>query len=335
MPTPELDLWGKLAHQRDISEWHRQASVEDLQYARLELTRKAAENYWRLALLCQEIDVSEQSLAHARETLRIAQLSYLTGGRSRLDITNAQQSVLTQEDSLLKLRQTRQKVLNEQSILLDAPPGKIAISPQRLADTPLPVVRPDIPVSVLNRRPDIRSAELALRRALADVDIKRASYYPSFSLTGSLGASSQQLLGFLRNPLATIGTALTLAPFNLQKHDLDVRLARNDYEQKVVQFRQLLYKAMSSLDNALTERQFLMAQEIRLREILSLAQQAEIINEARYRNGAVAIKDWLNSQDAQRRAELALAQNRYAQLCNLMVLWLETGGDSFALGIGH
>lgn len=188
-------------------------------------------------------------------------------------------------------------------------------------------MRPDIPVSVLSRRPDIRSAELGLRSALAEVDIRRADYYPSFSLTGNLGGSSNQLLEFLRNPLVSLGAALTLTPLDFHKRDLDIRLARNNYEQQTVRFRQELYNAMASLDNALTRRQLLITEEVHLRETLELAKKSEQINAVRYRYGAVMITDWLSAQENRRRAELNIAKNRYNQLSTMMVIWLETGGD--------
>lgn len=322
----EVDLWGKLALQRDVAQWMQQVSEEDLRAARLMLTRRAAENYWRIALINQQIAVSEQSLTYSRETLRLTQSRYRAGSIAGLDVINAQQSVLNQENSLQALRQQYQSALNEQSMLLNAPPGKIITNPQHLPDSALPVVSPDVPVSVLSHRPDIRSAELNLRAALAGVDIKRAEYYPSFSLTGSLGGSSNRLLEFLRNPLAIIDAVLALPLTDWQKRKLEIDLAHNSYEQQVVQFRQLLYEAMTSVDNALSRRQLLMAQETRLRELLYLAQKSERLNEARYRHGAVTITDWLTAQDNRRQAQLMLDQNRFEQLSNLMTLWLETGG---------
>ncbi|WP_250209539.1 TolC family protein [Morganella morganii] len=323
----EADLWGKLARQQDVAEWQRQASEEDLASARLILLRRAAENYWTLALLGQQIEVSKLSLDYTKEILRQTQVRYRSGSISGLDVISAQQSVLSQENALRTLHQLRQQALNEQSVLLGAPPGQTVVIPSRLSDTPLPQVRPDIPVSVLSRRPDIRSAELGLRSALAEVDIRRADYYPSFSLTGNLGGSSHQLLEFLRNPLASLSAVLTLSPLDFRKKDLDIRLARNNYEQQTVKFRQELYNAMASLDNALTRRQLLITEEVHLRETLELAKKSEQINAVRYRNGAVMITDWLSAQENRRRAELNIAQNRYNQLSTMMVIWLETGGD--------
>ncbi|WP_163447242.1 TolC family protein, partial [Escherichia coli] len=68
------------------------------------------------------------------------------------------------------------------------------IAPVRLPTTAMPQINTGIPASVLSRRPDLSAQELRLRAALANVDEKRLQYYPAFSLTGSLGASSSALL---------------------------------------------------------------------------------------------------------------------------------------------
>ncbi|CAI0770134.1 Probable efflux pump outer membrane protein ttgC precursor [Serratia quinivorans] len=59
----EVDLWGKLARQRDAAEWASQATQQDLQSARLALLANASKNYWRLGFINQRIGVSQQNIA--------------------------------------------------------------------------------------------------------------------------------------------------------------------------------------------------------------------------------------------------------------------------------
>ncbi|WP_308814671.1 TolC family protein, partial [Serratia marcescens] len=218
----EVDLWGKLARQRDAADWASQASEQDLQTARLTLLANAATNYWRIGFLNQQISVSQASIAYAKTTLRLANARYQAGSISALDVVNAEQNVLTQERSLLSLQHDRQQALNEQAVLLGTPSGQATIAPARLPTTTMPQINTGIPASVLSRRPDLSAQELRLRAALANVDEKRLQYYPAFSLTGSLGASSSVLLEFLRNPTGSLGASLTL-PF-LQWRQMGVEI---------------------------------------------------------------------------------------------------------------
>ncbi|HGE8319978.1 TolC family protein [Serratia marcescens] len=324
----EVDLWGKLARQRDAAEWSSQASVQDLQAARLKLLADAATNYWRIGFLNQQISVSQASIAYAKTTLRLANARYQAGSISALDVVNAEQNLLAQERSLLALQHDRQQALNEQAVLLGAPSGQATIAPARLPTTAMPQINTGIPASVLSRRPDLSAQELRLRAALANVDEKRLQYYPAFSLTGSLGASSSALLEFLRNPTGSLSAGLTLPFLQWRQMGVEIKIARNDYEQQVLAFKQALYKAMGDVNNALSLRTQLLAQETQLRASLALARKSERLNEVRYRQGAVTITDWLNAQEQRRQAELSVDENRFAQYQNLAKIYLEFGGSS-------
>jgi NodT family efflux transporter outer membrane factor (OMF) lipoprotein len=324
----EVDLWGKLARQRDAAEWASQATKQDLQTARLALLANASKNYWRLGFINQRIGVSQQNIAYSRQILQLVNARYRAGSISSLDVVDAEQNLINQESSHLALLRERQQALNEQTVLLGSPPGKALVEPARLPTGPLPQINAGIPVNVLRHRPDISAKELRLRETLANVDVKRTQYYPAFSLTGSLGASSTALLEFLRNPLASVGAGLSLPFLEWRQMDVDIKIARSDYELQVLEFKQALYKAMADVDDALSLRSQLLAQEKHLQASLALAQKSERLNESRYRQGAFPISFWLDAQNRRRLAELALDENRFAQYQNLAQLYLEFGGSA-------
>ncbi|SMG61111.1 TolC family protein [Cedecea sp. NFIX57] len=323
----EVDLWGKLARAQDAAEWLSRASEQDLRAARLTLLANASTNYWRIGYLNQQISISQESLEYAKKTRQLASARFHAGKISPLDVVNAEQNVLKQEDRLLTQQYQRQQALNEQTVLLGAPPGKTVVEPGSLSQGPLPQINSGIPVSILSSRPDVNAAEMRLRAALADIDARRTQYYPSFTLTGTLGTSSSALLTFLSNPVAGIGASLTLPFLEWRKMSVDVNIAQNDYEQRALEFTQTLYKAMSDVDNALSLRAQLMAQETHLQTTLALARKSERLNEVRYRQGAVTITDWLNAQEQRRQTESALNENRFNQYQNMAKIYLEFGGE--------
>uniref|UniRef100_UPI0013D95733 TolC family protein n=1 Tax=Serratia marcescens TaxID=615 RepID=UPI0013D95733 len=104
-----------------------------------------------------------------------------------------------------------------------------------------------------------------------------------------------------------------------------IKIARNDYEQQVLAFKQALYKAMADVNNALSLRTQLLAQEAQLQDSLALARKSERLNEVRYRQGAVTITDWLDAQEHRREAELNILKNRFSQYENLAVIYLTFG----------
>lgn len=323
----EVDLWGKIARQKDAAVWAIHATEEDLRAAQLTLLSEASNNYWRIGFINQQIAVLKQSIRYVEETLRLANARYIAGGVSLLDAVYARQSLLSQESRLKGLQNELKLLLNQQAVLLGATPGTRVIAPASLPEGALPQVNSHIPTSVLRHRPDIAAKEWRVREALATVDIRRTEYYPSFNLTGSLGTSSSSLLTFLQNPAAAAGASLTLPFLEWRLRGVELNIARNDYEQRLLEFKQLLYRAMSSIEDELSLRSQLLAQESKCREILMLARKAELINEVRYRQGAVQILFWLDAQEKRRQVELLLAENRFNQFRNLAKIYLEFGGS--------
>ncbi len=330
----EVDLWGKLASSRNAAEWEARASAQDRESTAQALVASTAGLYWQLAYLNERYASGEQSLAYARQTLELVQAQYRAGAVSSLEVREAQQTVTTQQSTLSQLQQQRVETRNALAILLDAPPtqltlqGTLKAEPQQLDTQPLPEVAAGLPADLLGRRPDLRAAELRLRSTLASGDATRASYYPSLTLTGSLGTSSSSLLNLLSNPVATLGAGLALPFLRQTEMKLSNQLSQAQYEEAVVTFRQTLYQAFADVENALSSRTQLAEQGALLTQRLEAAREVERLYEVRYRAGAAPLRTWLDAQESRRAAELALSENRLSQYNALATLYKALGGGA-------
>jgi outer membrane protein TolC len=182
-----------------------------------------------------------------------------------------------------------------------------------------------IPAAILANRPDLHAAELRLREALANVDVTRTSFYPSFSLTGSLGTSSTALTNLFRNPVATLGAGLALPFIEWNTMKLSVRVSESQYEEAVVNYRQRLYTALAEVENSLSARSQLLAEEEKLRVAVAQARRAESIARLRFDSGYTDLQLWLIAQAGLRSAERSLLQNRLSQMNNLASLYKALG----------
>jgi len=324
----ELDLWGKLAATRDASHWEAEATEVDRQNTALSLIGTTAADYWQIAYLNQRITISENSIAYAEKTLELVKIKYRAGAVSAIDPAQAKQTLASQKATLADLIRQRAEARNTLAILFDQAPQNNLPERRQLPDGPLPTIEPDLPVNLLGRRPDLRAAEWRLREYLANVDVSRASFYPSFTLTGSLGSSSTSLKEVLQNPIATLGAGLTLPFVQWNTMQLTIKVSQTNYEEAVVNFRQTLYRALADVENALSAHVQYQAANVCLEESLVLARQAEQLAEARYRAGATGVQVWLDAQETRRTAETALATNRLSRLKNLMTLYQALGGDT-------
>jgi len=322
----ELDLWGKLAGARDASRWEAEATESDRQSTALALIGTVASDYWQIAYLNERIDTARASIAYAERILELVEVKYQAGAVSSLDLVQARQTVASQRAELTQLLRQRSEARNALAILFDQAPENGVPERQQLPDGELPTVSAGLPSSLLAQRPDLKAAEQRLRKFLATVDTTRASYYPSFTLTGTLGTSSTSLLNVLQNPIAALGVGLTLPFIQWNTMKLDVEISKTEYEEAVVNFRQTLYSALSDVENALAGRTRYAEENRLLEESLKLARKAEELAEVRYRAGATPLQSWLDTQESRRSAEKSLAQNRLNRLNSQMKLFQALGG---------
>lgn len=324
----ELDLFGKLARQTEAAKWEALATAQDLQATAQTLIGTTTKLYWQLAYLNESLSTAEQSLATSEKLYSLVNTQYQAGAVSGLDLTQAEQSVQSQKANLSQIQQSLVETRTALAVLLHIPVQQLNIQePQRLPQVNLPQIQAGLPASILSRRPDLRAAELRLRETLATKDATTASYYPSISLTGSLGSSSTSLTELIKNPVLALGANLSL-PF-LQYNDMkkNIAISQLDYEKAIIQYRQTLYQAFADVENALSARTELNQQVQFQQRNLELAEKAERLTDVRYRNGAIALKNVLDQQQTTRTARLSLVNTKQSQYNAYVTLMQALGGS--------
>jgi outer membrane protein TolC len=299
--------------------------VQDRQAVALALTTTTAGLYWQLAQANERLESADRSLSYARRTTELVQAQYRSGAVSSLELREARQSLAQQEalwSQYVQARTELRQALTELFSGAAAPGGE----PLALPSGPLPAVEAGLPAELLGRRPDLRAAELRLRAALASSDAATARYYPTLSLTGSLGGASNALLHLLSNPVAALGANMTLPFLNVGEMRLSTAIARTQYEEAVFNFRKSLYSALAETEKSLSARTQLLEQEQAQQRSLQESVAITRLYEARYRAGQVPLRAWLDAQERQRAAELALSALHLQQLQNQLTLYKVLGG---------
>jgi len=322
----ELDLWGKLARTREQSDWLARASEQDLQATALSLIGTTSQLYWQIASLNQQIGNVQQSLEIARETLRMVTSRWKAGDLGQLDYLQAQQTLLSRENTLHELRQQRDESRNALAILLSRPPGQYPAERQTLDIHQSVPVAQRLPLETIAKRPDVQSAELKLRAALAGSDVARLSFYPSLSLSASLNAGAAVFQQWFSNPARTLGSAVDLPFIQWNKVQLTVEQSGLDVQSAAIQFRSTSYSALQDIDNAMSQRLTWQQEKQRRLDDLALSQQRLGLVESQYRYGSVSYQALLDAQNALLDSENALVKIQYNYLYSTMKLWLALGG---------
>lgn len=323
----EVDLWGKLASVRDQAGWEAQASEQDLAATRLMLIGKALEQYWQLAYLGSAISLGERQLANYSRAEQLTRAKYDAGAVTRLDLVQAGQQKAGKQAELASLVLLREQAGNALRLLLGRSSGPLEFAPAALTTSPIPSLAVGIPADVLARRPDVRAAELRLRKTLARGDEIRTSFYPSLNLTGSASTTSDTLTQVLQNPVGTLGATLALPFLEYNKTKLSIASSEVDYQIAETEFRKQLYGALLEVEDGLAARH---QGEQRLRYLgqqLSYAREAERLARARFQAGATGVQPWLDEQNRLWDAELSLLTQQQSQLNTMAGIYQALGGS--------
>lgn len=322
----ELDLWGKLARTRNAAAWQAEATRFDLQSTRLALIGTTAATYWMIGQLNERLADAAEDIADAQRAEALAASRYRSGADGMLALALARRALAASEtvrEQLLQQRESQRKAL---VMLLDEPMPLEAIAGYALHESALPAVPPDLPAGVLARRPDVAAAEARIRGSLAAHDAARASFFPTLSLTGSLGGRHQDLGQVLANPIGALGAGLAMPFLQWNTVKLNVGISRTDYETSIVAYRKAMYQAFAEVDEALAWGDSLAREAGQLERAMQAAVQAEAVSASRYRAGKSGIRFWLDDKQALRAARAAVVGNRASRLRIRMGLYQALGG---------
>ncbi|HYQ91857.1 MAG TPA: efflux transporter outer membrane subunit, partial [Candidatus Competibacteraceae bacterium] len=195
----EIDLWGRLRRQTEAAQAQLFASEEGRRAVILTLVASVANAYTQLLNLDRQLALAQATTASRAEFARVIELRFKAGIVSALEVSQAQsdyEEAASTVPDYQRLMALQEDLL---SILLGRNPSPITRD-RRLEQLALPAVPAGLPSGLLERRPDILQAEQNLIAANAQIGVARAAYFPTLSLTGTLGTVSATLSDLFTGP---------------------------------------------------------------------------------------------------------------------------------------
>jgi multidrug efflux system outer membrane protein len=284
--------------------------------------------YFQLRALDLELEISQRTLTSRRESLRLTQILADGGSTSMLDVRQAEQLVFTAAAEIPALEQQIEQQENLISILLGKNPDAV-VRGQKLTDQPHPPdVPPGLTSSLLERRPDIRSAEQQLIAANAEIGVARAAYFPQISLSGEAGFESLALTRLFSGPAGswTYGASLSQPIFTAGRIRSNVRLAEAQQQSTLLFYEQTIQGAFRSVSDALIANR--KSKEFRMQEelLFQSAQDAARLSHMRYNGGVTGYLEVLTNETNAFSAELGLVQAQLNELLALVQVYQSLGG---------
>jgi NodT family efflux transporter outer membrane factor (OMF) lipoprotein len=254
----ELDVWGKLRRGLESSEASYQASAADLAGMRLSLQTQLAQSYLQLRVLDEQTRLLDATVAAYSRSLKLTENQYQAGIVPKSDVTQARTQLYSTQAQAIDLQWQRAQHENAIAVLVGVAPSELQIALQPNVPR-LPSVPPALPSQLLERRPDIASAERKMIAANAEIGVAEAAWYPDLSLTASGGYNSGSYADWISMPnrVWSIGPQLALSLFDGGARSAQVESAEAGYQQTVAQYRQIVLDSFREVDDALVQLQVL------------------------------------------------------------------------------
>ena len=324
----ELDFWGKFRRATESARANLLSQEWAQRQVMSSLVSDVASAYFQLRELDLELEISRQTLASRKDSLRLTQILADGGATSMLDVRQAEQLVFTAAASIPDLERRIEQQENFISILLARNPQGIARG-RKLVDQPHALEVPaGLPSSLLERRPDIRQAEQQLIAANAQIGVAKADYFPQISLTASGGYQSSALTALFSGPagLWTFGGSAVQPVFEGGRIRNQVRLARARTEEATLFYQRTVQQAFRDVSDALVGYRKIQEFRIQQEQLTHSAEEATKLSNMRYKGGATSYLEVLDSDTRYFAAQLTLAQADLNELRAYVELYSVLGG---------
>ncbi|HHI79550.1 MAG TPA: TolC family protein [Planctomycetes bacterium] len=323
----ELDLWGKLSAQARSATLEAKRSEELYQGAALSLSGQMAKTWFALIEAKEQERIAKGTLETDKQILGFIEGRYRSGKSRLVDVQLAKERAMSSETTLARAKRLVALTTRQLEYLLGRPAQGTLSSATRLP--PLPPAPPaGLPASLLDRRPDLRAARLALLSRKELQKASKASLYPSLSLTASAGTRSNQLKDLIDGDFSVWSLAGNILQPIFMGGTLRAQLRANQAlaGASLQDFADKVLRALLEVEQALSNEQHLREELKASLAWVSAAKASEATTSDRYRSGRATILETLNAKKALFQAQSALSAVRRNLLQNRVDLCLAMGG---------
>jgi NodT family efflux transporter outer membrane factor (OMF) lipoprotein len=318
----EVDLWGANRARRDAGSARLLSEVFARDALQLVVMANVSQAYFTLLALDERRRIAREFLKNTDNVLVIIEARYHAGAVSALDVAQQQSERATARANLDFLNQQVLLAENVLTLLLGHPPQQKAFKIERFSAVQLPPINALQPVSLLERRPDIRQLEMALIAANADIGVARAAFYPALQLNlNTLVAASQPTSAAL-----TLAAGLTQPLFQGGRLEGGLENVKARHAELVETYRKGVLTAFKEVEDAAITHRYSGLRWQALTDAVNKARQAYQLSEARYRAGLVDYQTLLTTQRSLLNAKNGSVQAQLDILLARVQLYQALGG---------
>jgi multidrug efflux system outer membrane protein len=328
-----LDLFGKL-RRAERAAWADMLAAEAGEQALINsIIATVVKARIDIATIHKRLAIARANTESRTGTLEIVERKYSRGLVKPVEIRLARENLEASKSLEPAIELSLIRAQNALDVLLARRPAASEPLPETLPDLPdLEPVSIGLPASLLDRRPDVRAAELTLRAANERIGVSIAQLFPDLTLTASTGRSADEWEDIWTDKTETYSALFRLAQPIFKGGQLKARVkaAEARYAELAANYAGTVLTAMREVEDALAADQMLQVQLEHAQSRFIEAEAAEQLSKQRYSSGVAGVAGFLTVLETQRRRRIAEEQLAIlkGQIWTTRVnLFLALGGD--------
>ena len=185
-----------------------------------------------------------------------------------------------------------------------------------------------LPSELARRRPDIRVALARLHAATATIGVAEADFYPSFTLTGSVGLQALQpwQMFDLTSLLYAIGPSVSIPIFEGGRLKATLALRNDQQKEAAITYEKTVLTAWHELDNSLSAYDAEQRRRDQLVKAVAENERALSLAQQRYQQGVADFLQVLDTQRSLLATQQLLAESTTTIDTNLVAIYKALGG---------
>lgn len=318
----ELDFWGHVRNQVAAGEAGALAAAADVESIHLSLRAELVNDYLVLRMLDAQSKLMGSEIEAYAKALELTMNRYQGGIDSGLDVSRAKVQLETAKAKLSDLAASRAIYEHAIATLVGESASGFSIAPA-VADIQLPAVPVGVPATLLQRRPDIASAERRLAEANARIGVAKAAYFPTVNLAAAGGYESTTRSAWLTAPnlFWAIGPSALLTIFDAGRREAVVHQAEASFKVAGAHYRSTVLHAFEEVEDNLSLLSDLTEESKAMDDAVAESKHTLDIAMNRYREGIASYLEVVTAQTSAQQVqldELNLRRRRLQASVNLI-----------------
>ena len=323
----QLDVWGRVRRTVESYREQAQASAADLATVNLSMHSQLALFYFQARVLDAEEQLLNSTVTQYEQALELIQNRFAGGLASDLEVQQASTQLETTRAQAIDVGVARAQYEHAVAVLIGKPPASFNLAPLPLTMPP-PPIPVGLPSELLERRPDIASAERLMASANAQIGVAKSAYYPLVNLGATGGFESGVITTLFSGP-SVIWSAGPSALFTI--FDVGRRRAASDqaiaaYDQAVANYRQTVLTGFQQVEDNVAALRILEHEAQTQERAVGAAQKYLELAITRYKGGVTSYLEVTTAQSAALSAEITAVNILGRRMVDAVTLVQALGG---------